>query len=155
MNLKIVRKYRKDTYTIGNLFVDGVWLCNSLEDKDRGLKQTDSIIKINGTKVYAETAIPIGTYNVRMDIVSPKYSASSWYKSLCGGKVPRIENVPGFLGVLIHTGNTALDSAGCVLVGLNKKKGALVSSKECFSKLYKKMEAAYKKGEKITLQITW
>ena len=153
MKILIDRKWKKETYTIGRLYVDGVLFCNSLEDKDRGLKQTDSLSIIQSKKVYAETAIPTGIYNVRMDIKSPKYSSYSWYKNLCGGYMPRLENVPGFSGILIHPGNTALDSSGCVLVGKNTKVGQITDSKNTFSKLYKKMKKAYDKGEKITLEI--
>ena len=67
--------------------------------------------------------------------------------------MPRLENVPGFSGILIHPGNTALDSSGCILVGKNTKVGQITDSKNTFSKLYKKMKKAYDKGEKITLEI--
>lgn len=153
MKILIDRKWKKETYTIGRLYVDGVLFCNSLEDKDRGLKQTDSLSTIQSKKVYAETAIPTGTYNVRMDVKSPKYSSYSWYKNLCGGYMPRLENVPGFSGILMHPGNTALDSSGCILVGKNTKVGQVTDSKNTFSKLYKKMKKAYDKGEKITIEI--
>lgn len=153
MKILIDRKWKKETYTIGRLYVDGVLFCNSLEDKDRGLKQTNSLSTIQSKKVYAETAIPTGTYNVRMDVKSPKYSSYSWYKNLCGGYMPRLDNVPGFSGILIHPGNTALDSSGCILVGKNTKVGQVTDSKNTFSKLYKKMKKAYDKGEKITLEI--
>ena len=153
MKLKLVRKYKKDTYTIGIMYVDGVSFCEACEDKDRGLKQSDSLASIKARKVYGETAIPLGTYDVRMDIVSPKYSAVSWYKTLCGGRMPRIMNVPGFDGVLIHPGNTALDCFGCILVGRNKVKGGLTQSRATFAELYTKMKNAYDCGETITLEI--
>ena len=147
------RRWPKQTYTIGILFIDGLRFCETLEDKDRGLKQTDSLSYIKSRKVYQETAIPKGTYKVAMNITSPKYSASAWYWKLCQGKVPRLLNVPGWDGVLIHTGNTALDTAGCCLVGRNTKVGQLTESKATFEKLYKKMKAAYDKGEEITIEI--
>lgn len=153
MNLKLVRKYKKDTYTIGILYVDGVYFCETCEDKDRGLKQTDSLAKIQSVKVPTETAIPTGAYNVRMDIVSPKYAKVSWFKSLCGGKMPRLMNVPGFEGILIHPGSSALDSSGCILVGRNKIKGGLTMSRYTFSELYAKMNSAHKRGEEITIEI--
>ena len=153
MKLLLDRKWKKDTYTIGRLFVNGVLFCNTVEDKDRGLKQTDSLATIQSKKVYAETAIPTGTYTIRMDIKSPKYSTYSWYKNLCGGFMPRLENVPGFIGILIHPGNSALDSAGCIIPGKNTKIGQVTDSKTTFSKLYKKMKKAYDKGEKIEITI--
>ena len=153
MKLRLIRKYKKETYCIGNLYVDGVWFCNTCEDKDRGLKQTDSLYRISAVKVPAETAIPTGIYKVRIDIVSPKYSSVDWYKQLCDGKMPRIMNVPGFEWILIHPGNSALDSSGCVLCGKNTVKGGLTQSKETFKALYQKMKKAADNGEQITLEI--
>ena len=153
MEIKVDRKWKKDTYTIGNLYINGKLFCNTLEDKDRGLKQTDSPMSIQQRKVYGETAIPAGRYEIAMNIVSPKYSAVKWYKDLCDGKVPRLLNVPGFEGVLMHTGNTALDSYGCVLIGKNTVKGKITQSKDTFKELYKEMKSAYDKGERIYITI--
>lgn len=153
MKLLVDRKYKKETYTISNLHMDGVWFCNVLEDRDRGLKQTDPVSKILTKKVFAETAIPSGIYTVRMDVVSPKYAAVKWYRDLCGGRMPRLEKVPGFDGILIHPGNTALDSSGCLLCGRNTKVGQLTVSRETFKELYKKLLAAHNKGETITIEI--
>ena len=153
MKILVDRKWKKDTYTIGNLYVNGKLFCNTLEDKDRGLKQTDSLSSIKARKVYAETAIPTGKYIVVLNVISPKYSAVKWYKDLCKGYMPRLLNVPGYEGVLIHPGNTALDSAGCLLVGKNTIKGKITQSKETFAKLYKEMKAASDKGEKIEIEI--
>lgn len=153
MKLKLDRKYRKDTYSIGILYINGVRFCETVEDKDRGLKQTDPISKIKSVKVYGETAIPTGTYKISMDIVSPKYAAVTFYKQLCGGKMPRLMDVPGFEGILLHPGNTALDSYGCILPGKNKIKGGVTQSRDTFRALYNKMEIAHKKGEEITIEI--
>jgi hypothetical protein len=153
MNLRVERRWKKDTYTIGRLYVDDVLFCNTLEDRDRGLNQFDDIDHIRSVKIPGETAIPTGTYLVSMNTVSPKYSANTWYKNLCGGKVPRLTNVPGFEGILIHVGNTAIDTAGCILVGLNTIKGRLTSSKDTFESLYKKMKDAHVRGEDIVITI--
>ena len=153
MKILVDRKWKKETYTIGRLYVDGFLFSNTLEDRDRGLKQSDHPDFIKSRKVFAETAIPTGTYKVAMNITSPKYSAVAWYYKLCQGKMPRLLNVPGFEGILVHPGSTALDSAGCLLVGKNSKVATLTESKATFEKLYKKMKAAYDKGEKITIEI--
>ena len=153
MELKLKRKYKKETYTIGNLYVDGEWFCNTLEDKDRGLKSSMSLEEINKIKVYAETAIPAGRYKVIMDVVSPKYNKVKWYKDNFGGRMPRLENVKGFSGILIHSGTTAVDSAGCIIVGLNKKKGNVLESRATFTKLWKILEEAYKSKKTIYLTI--
>ena len=153
MKILVDRKWKKDTYTIGNLYVNGKLFCNTLEDKDRGIKKSDSLSTIKSKKVYGETAIPTGKYTVVLNITSPKYSAVKWYWNLCKGMMPRLLNVPGFEGILMHPGNNPFDTYGCILVGKNTIKGQLTQSKDTFSKLYKLMKAAVDKGETIELEI--
>lgn len=153
MKIRVERRWPKQTYTIGILYINNVRFCETLEDRDRGLKQTDHPDYIKARKVFSETAIPKGTYEVTMDVTSPKYSAVAWYWKLCQGKMPRLLKVPGFEAILIHPGSTALDSSGCLLCGKNTKVGMLTESKATFEKLYKKMKAAHDKGEKITIEI--
>ena len=153
MELKIDRKYKKGTYTIGNLYINGEWFCNTCEDKDRGLTSTMPVEMSKGKKIYGETAIPAGRYVVRMDIVSPKYNAVKWYRDSFGGRMPRLENVKGFEGILIHPGNSALDSYGCILVGVNRQKGKVLDSRATFLKLWKLLESARKRKETIYLTI--
>lgn len=153
MKLMLERRWPKETYTIGKLYVDGALFCNTLEDRDRGLKQTDHPDYIRARKVAGETAIPKGTYAVAMNVTSPKYAGVSWYWDFCRGKMPRLQNVPGFDGILIHPGNTALDTIGCILVGKNTKVGKLTDSKETFKAVYKRLKEAADKGEDITIEI--
>lgn len=154
MKILIERSWKKEGYTIGKLYVDGVFFSNTLEDKDRGLTSIMSIDEIKKIKKSSITAIPTGTYNVRMDIVSPKYSSKEWFVKNChGARVPRLENVPGFEGILIHPGNFASDTDGCILVGKNDVKGMVTKSKEYFLQLYNKMYAAYSKGAKVMVTI--
>lgn len=153
MEAKVSRKYFNDSYTIGKLSLDGKYFCDTLEDKDRGLRQTMSSEQIKMIKVYGETAIPKGRYIVRMDIVSPKYSNVKWYKDNFEGRIPRLESVKGFEGILIHPGNTALDCLGCILVGKNKQKGKVLESRDTFLKLWKIFDAAYKRKETIYLTV--
>ena len=153
MKLRVERKWPKATYTIGRLYIDGMFYCNTLEDKDRGLKQTDSLAYIKSRKVAGETAIPKGTYGVAMNVTSPKYAAVSWFWNFCRGKMPRLLSVPGFDGILMHTGSSSLDTKGCILVGRNTKVGQLTDSRTCFQQIYKLMKAAADKGEEITIEI--
>lgn len=153
MRLLVIRKYKKAAYTIGDLYIDGRWFCNTLEDTDRGLKQTMCLQELKEKKVYGETAIPTGEYTVLMDVVSPKYKSVQWYKSLCGGKMPRLKDVPAYEGVLIHPGNSALDSAGCLLCGKNTRVGQLTESRATFATLYAYLKDAHAKGETITIKI--
>ena len=131
MKLKLIRKWKKDTYTIGQLYVDGVFFSNTIEDKDRGLSQSMPLEEIKKIKVPNETAIPTGTYNVTLNVVSPKFKDRAWAKPY-EGKVPRILNVPGFEGVLIHPGTDQNSTSGCVILGKNKIVGKVVESQATF-----------------------
>lgn len=117
MKLRLERKYKKEKYTIGNLYVDGVFFCNTLEDVDRGLTQETTALEIAEKKVYGETAIPTGTYKVALDVYSPSFGKKDYYKHFCGGYLPRLLNVKGFNGILIHRGVDQTHTAGCLLVG--------------------------------------
>ena len=148
MKITIDRKYKKSTYTISNMYIDGKWFCNTVEDTDRDLSNTMSpsyIGKVkdvnkNGKTDDCVTAIPRGTYKVTLDVVSPKFSKKPYYKKFCNGKVPRLLNVPGFDGILIHCGSSAKSSAGCIIVGYNKIKGGVTQSEEVFEALYKELQ---------------
>ncbi len=152
MKLTLKRIAKRDTYTIGNLYIDGKFFCNTIEDKDRGLDQSMTDEEILKIKVPNETAIPTGTYKITLNVVSPKYSKRSFYqKNANKGRVPRLLDVKGFAGVLIHCGNLASDSSGCILVGLNTKVGMVTDSKNTFIKLYKEL---LKDKNNITLTIS-
>lgn len=155
MELKLIRKYFKDTYTIGKLYIDGLYFCDTLEDKDRNLTSTMTEQEIKKIKVKSSTAIPIGVYNITLAIKSTKYSNFTKYPyvKFCNGKMPRLLNVKGFDGILIHAGNTKDDTDGCILVGKNKAVGKVLESQKTFTELYKKLKEAVDKGEKITIEI--
>lgn len=138
---------------MSNLYINGEWFCNCLEDADRGLDNSMSVDRILELKKPTITAIPRGTYEITLDVVSPKYSKVQFYKDICNGKVPRLKNVKGFDGILIHAGNTDKDSSGCLLVGQNKVKGQVINSKETFKAFYKLLQDRKNKGEKIVIKI--
>lgn len=142
MKILVKRIAKRDTYTIGKMYLDGKYFCDTLEDTDRNLKQTDSLSSIKKVKVPNKTAIPTGTYEVTLDIVSPKFNSKLFYKEVCNGKLPRLLNVPGFDGILIHVGDGprgAELTAGCILVGKNLVKGQLSNGKEVFRALHKEL----------------
>jgi hypothetical protein len=109
MELVLKRIAKKSNYTIGNLYVNGKFFCDTLEDTDRGLTDSMTLEEIKTKKVYGETAIPTGTYNIDMNTISAKFKDRSWAKPY-GGKLPRLLNVKGFDGILIHVGNSASDT---------------------------------------------
>ncbi len=112
MKLKLQRIFKAETYTIGKLFIDGVYFCDTLEDKVRD-------VKIKGI-----TAIPTGKYKV-------KITMSNRFKKL----MPLLIDVPNFEGVRIHSGNTSEDTEGCILVGKNSETGKVTNSRNTFEKL--------------------
>ena len=153
MEIIVDRKWKKQSYTISNLLIDGEWFCNVLEDTDRGLDDQMPESKIKELKKPSITAIPRGTYEITLDVTSPRFSKVPFYKEVCNGKLPRLLNVKGFEGILIHAGNTDKDSGGCLLVGVNLEKGKVLNSRETFKKLYKLLNDRKIKGEKITIKI--
>lgn len=152
MELTLKRMFKGPKYTIGHLYVNGVYECDTLEDVDRGLTSNMTIQEIAAKKLYGETAIPIGTYKIDMNTVSPKFKDKSWAK-FCGGKLPRLLEVKGYSGVLIHVGNKPEDTLGCILVGDNKIKGQVINSTSTFQQLYHLMLKANVRGESITIKI--
>lgn len=152
MKLELKRRFKGPKYTIGSLFINGVYECDTIEDVDRGLTDSMSVEEIKAKKVYGETAIPTGTYKIDMNTVSPKFKDRSWAK-FCGGKLPRLLDVKGYEGVLIHVGNKAENSLGCILVGDNKIKGQVINSTATFQELYGELLKAKVKGEEITINI--
>ena len=128
MELKIIRKYKGPKYTIGSLFLNNKYFCDTLEDAVRDVK------------IKHQTAIPKGIYKVTL-------TASPRFKRI----LPRLHNVPEFTGVLIHRGNTIDDTSGCILVGENKKKGMVLNSTKYEVELVKKMTESNSKN--ITIEI--
>ena len=156
MKLEVQRKYKKDTYTIGKLYIDDNYFCDTLEDKDRSLDVSMPLSDIQNTKVWGETAIPTGEYAITMDVISPKFSQKPFYMEVCQGKLPRLVNVPSFEGILLHVADGPRGAElvhGCIGVGQNKIKGGLINGKETFKELYDRMKTAYNKGEGIMIKI--
>lgn len=152
MELLLKREVKRPEFTIGKLYVDGTYKCDTLEDTDRDLHSTQSLQEIQSKKVYGKTAIPYGKYSIDMDTVSPKFKDRSWAK-FCDGKLPRLKDVKGFEGVLIHVGNKPEDTLGCILVGKNTGNGQIINSTATFQELYSVMMKAKLLGEEIKLTI--
>ena len=153
MEILIYRKWKREDYTVGRLSIDGTLICNTMEDIDRGLDDGMQDWMIRSKKIPNVTAIPTGRYKVDMDTVSPKFSKYPFYMEVCQGKLPRLKNVKGFDGILIHCGVDHSNSSGCILVGMNKQKGKLTDSKETFKTVYALMKEAHDRGETIYITI--
>lgn len=159
MELKLIRAAKKPKYTIGHLYrkdkENGQWvfLCDTIEDKDRGLSQDMTEANIAKIKVKHQTAIPTGTYEVLMNVVSSTFQKKGNYREFCGGKVPRLKYVKCFSGILIHSGTDQDSSSGCIIVGENKYVGKVINSWATFKRVYTILKAAANRSEKITLTI--
>lgn len=142
MNIILNRIAKKAKYTIGKLYINDKYFCDTLEDTDRGLTQSMTEQQIGSKKVYGETAIPTGTYRI---IIS--------YSNKFKKQMPLLLNVPGFAGIRIHSGNTEKDSLGCILVGKNKAVGKVLESRDTYNKLFSILQEANKKETiKITIK---
>ena len=140
MKLELTRIALRDTYTIGKLYVDGVYFCDTLKDKVRDINK-NGIFDNGETKVHGRTAIPYGKYEV-------VWAYSQRFKRY----TPRLLNVKSFAGVLIHAGNSHEDTDGCILLGQNKVTGKVINSKEFVNKLYPIIKNACQKG-KVEIEI--
>lgn len=121
MELLLARRDLAASYTIGDLYVDGAFECYTLEDPVR-----------EGPKVYGQTAIPTGKYEVKLTW-SPRFKR----------ELPLLLNVPGFEGIRIHAGNTSKDTEGCILVGQEKSEGRVMFSQAALSPLIVKIATAH------------
>lgn len=142
MEITLDRAWKKDGYTISRLFINGERICEALEDTDRGLKQSMSLEEIKKLKIYGKTAIPSGRYKVVMSY-SPKF----------GKVLPEVLDVKGYSGIRIHWGNTAKDTLGCVLPGLNVRKGTVLYSTKWTNVIISEISSAIKRGEEVWLNI--
>ena len=135
MELTVKRTSKKATYTIGRMYVNGQYFCDTLEDRVRNLNS-------EADKVPGDTAIPEGKYNVTVTY-SPKFKRY----------LPLIEDVPYFTGIRIHRGNTDKDTAGCILVGENTVKGKVINSTIYEQRITMMLYQSQQNGEHNTILI--
>ena len=140
MRLTLKRIANKKDYCIGKLYINGQYFCDTLEDRDRGLDDVMTEEEIKSIKQYGTTAIPVGIYTVLLTY-SPKYKKI----------MPLINNVKGYSGIRIHSGNTSKDTLGCLLVGKNTIVGRLTDSRNTYNALFKRLQQ--KGSNKITIEI--
>lgn len=153
MILHIQRFARRDKYTIGRLYVDGVRFCDILEDTDRGLTSDMSEAEIKRRKVYGKTAIPTGTYDVLLSY-SPKFANRPWATKY-RGMLPLINGIPGFSRVFLHVGNTADDTDGCPLLGKNTIVGKVTQSTVTFQQFMDQcVMRALARKDKIRIKVS-
>lgn len=134
MQLKLNRIFKTNTFTIGELYINEKYVTDTLEDR----------VRPEGEKVYGKTAIPEGTYEVKL-------THSPRFKKI----LPEILNVPNFSGIRIHTGNSSKDTEGCILVGTwdGEKEDWVGNSRIAFDKLMALLEEATNNKEKVTITV--
>ena len=130
MKLFLQRIAQTPEYTIGRLEINGKFFCHTLEDA------------VREQKIMHKTAIPEGTYKVVVNR-SPKFKRD----------LPLLLDVPYFEGIRIHRGNTAKDTSGCILVGINSKKGMVLESTKYEVELTNILKKAQQNGDTITIEI--
>lgn len=144
---------KKDGYTIGKLYMDRTYFCDTLEPTWRNLlgielpKSLESkrLGRVSGKKAYkvkGKTAIPEGKYPL---VVTKSYKFKAW--------LPLLVGVPGFQGVRIHAGNSAKDTEGCILLGLNKKVGMVMDSRIWLHRFTNKFVEARERDESVFITI--
>ncbi|HET8869131.1 MAG TPA: DUF5675 family protein [Aquabacterium sp.] len=133
MKMELKRVDLTPMRTIGVLFVDGTRECWTLEDT----------VRPDGIKIHGETAIPVGVYQLDVTM-SPRF----------GRDLPLLINVANFTGVRIHPGNTAGDTEGCILVGVDRAANSILRSREAFDALFAKIMAARARHEPITIEVS-
>ena len=142
MKLELKRIALKPNYTIGKLFINGTYYCDTIEDKvidlNKNGKFDDGL-----TKVMHQTAIPYGTFKVVVNH-SPKFNR----------ELPRLLDVPYFEGILIHNGSDQNSSSGCIIVGENKTVGKVTNSRFYMNNLTARIKDAQNKGETTTITIS-
>ena len=137
MKITVIREDFFETRTFGKLYVDGVYFCDTLEDKDRKLEECGC-----GDKVYSQTAIPRGVYTAK-----PYWWAKhqNWYLWL--------QNVPCFSGILVHGGYNEKDSLGCILIGVRVGNAALTNCAKTVGGFRKLIMHANQMNDKITVEV--
>ena len=141
MELLLDRKYLKNNYTIGNLYLNDKFYCNIIEDVVRDINKNGTF-DCGELKISGHTAIPYGEYEIQVTY-SPKFKR----------KLPLLLNVKHFEGIRIHRGNTEKDSSGCLIPGENTKRGMVLNSTKYEKELTNLIENANKKGEKVIIKI--
>lgn len=140
MKLTLNRIALRQTYTIGKLYIDDKYFCDTLEDTVRDTNKSGKFD--NGEKkVKGKTAIPYGTYEIKWTY-SPRFKKYT----------PQLMNVPSFEGIRIHSGNSSTDTEGCLLLGENKKVGMVLNSRATINKFYPLIKKACSNG-KVTIEI--
>lgn len=136
MKITVKRGGIHDESTTGELFIDGLFECFTLEDKDRYLEEGTN------AKVYGRTAIPRGEYRITITL-------SNRFKK----PLPLLHGVPGFDGIRIHAGNTHDDTDGCILVGHTFDGDFIGESRKAMDSLQPKIQAALDAGEEVIVLV--
>lgn len=132
MLIEVIRVMCGANCTIGKMYIDGVEMCYTLED----------VVRPDGVKIYGETAIPAGRYRVIVNR-SNRFQCD----------MPLILDVPNFSGVRIHPGNTAADTHGCILVGLEQRDNTLIGSRLAYDPILHKVRDAISNGGEVWIEI--
>lgn len=141
MEIRVDRNRFYPNRTVGQLYIDDNFFCFTLEDTMREVEGQP----VAKWKVYGETAIPQGRYKITL--------ADTLH---FGPDTMFVNNVPGFTGILIHSGVTEKDTLGCILVGYKLTDEGLIvpsSTRPAKNDLRVKIRDAVDNGEQVWITI--
>lgn len=138
MELELRRDDFNTACTIGKLYADGIYACESLEDRVREVDGQP----VASWKIKGETAIPRGRYRVVVN-----------HSQRFGRELPQLLEVPGFEGIRIHPGNTAANTEGCILVGTERGPDSVLHSRDAFAELFTDIQGALAGGEQVWITV--
>lgn len=137
----LIEREPNEVNTPGQIFINDMKFCETMEDKDRDLMQNTPIEEIHKIKIPKETCIPYGTYAVRMTY-SPRFSKV----------MPEITNVPGFGGIRFHSVRDENDTEGCIGL-MTRDNGRLHGDQKLTKDFTQLCAAADTKSEYIEITI--
>lgn len=116
-DVRLIRIFRGEKYTIGELYVNREYVCDTLEPIDM----------VGRGEVYqlGRSAVPVGHYTLDPNVWSPRFDCA----------MPRIMDFAYSKNILIHWGNTPQDTEGCILVGQNTQVGKVLNSRDTWKRL--------------------
>ena len=143
MEIEIYREPSTDVLTYGKLYVNGQRFTQTLEDV------------VREDKVYGKTAIPFGKYKLKLRTEGQKHDNYKVKFSDIHKGMLWLQDLPNFKYIYIHTGSTADDTLGCILVGdcVLRKRNMIVDSRLAYKRLYKVIIEAMERGEEVTVEI--
>lgn len=151
MQLRLDRYMSNEKSTLGRLYLNNELFCYVAEDA------------FHMPKIKGKTRIPAGSYRLHLKPLGSSHFDTNYtnkFGNVFHKGMIELENVPNYVGVLIHIGNDADDTEGCLLVGLSPIEKAdehgsyrVASSTDAYKKLYPLVRDALHRHETVTIRV--